>query len=547
MTSLINLLKAHKLELLGFLLLSIFTSFLGVGVLHFINEYLLKSINGELIIYFVLILCLLFFSSIFLQIRLGIFGQNFIFQTQRKLVKQILDTDFLQIEKITKARLLASLNNDVRTISFGLLRFPDFVQSLILILASTAYLIYLSPKIFLLCSFFIVFILVIDYKCARKNYDFYKQTRNADDALQKNYENIIDGRRELTLNPFRAKFYYENDFEKNAKVKRLANIKSGIFSSLANNLNSVSFLAIVGLEFYFSIYFGWASLENATTIAIAILFLRAPLMAVSDTIPTLLMAKVALDKIEQLELIKYKPKFNNSVFEGEWKEIKFKDVGFEYDEKFALKPTTLSIKKGELVFLIGKNGSGKSTFSLIFAGLIKPESGAIFLDKMPINDENIALYRSLISAVYCDFHLFVQILGEKGEFASQSELAKWLDILGLAGKVSVKNNEFSTTKLSTGQRKRLALLVALLEKRDVLVLDEFAADQDPIFRRFFYTKLLTKLKNAGKTLFIISHDDRYFDVADRILLAKDGKISELKAAKGVDIRDFAKDLVEKFE
>ena len=433
----------------------------------------------------------------------------------------------------------------MRTISFGLMRFPEFTQSLILIIASSFYLIYLSPKIFLFCSVFIVFLFIIDYRLMMKNYLCYKMSRNSDDALQKDYENIIDGRKELALNAFRAKLYYENEFAKNAISKRDANIKSGIYNSLSNNLNSIGFLALVGFEFYFSLHFGWASLAEATTIAIAILFLRSPLMSVTGSIPTLLMAKVSLDKIEHLDLTNYKPKFNLTRYEKPWSSIKFENVSFHYDEKFALSPTSLDIKRGELVFLIGKNGSGKSTFSMLFAGLIKPDSGAIYLDDMRLNAQNIALYRSLITAIFSDFHLFTQAIDGNG-VASEDKIAKWLEILGLFGKTQAQNGEITTTKLSTGQRKRLAMLIALLEERDILILDEFAADQDPIFRRFFYTKLLPLLKNEGKTILAISHDERYFDMADRIFLAQNGAISELKAAQGQSMQELAKDLVEKF-
>ena len=545
MKFILELLKAHKFKVLAFFALSVATSLLGVGILAFINEYLLRDTAAIYIVYFALILFIFLFCSLFVEINLSSFGQNFIFKMQRKLVKQILDTSFLKIDKISKAKLLASLNNDVRTISFGLLRFPEFAQSFILIVASSFYLVSLSPKIFLLCSVFIVILFIIDYRLMMKNYQCYKKSRDSDDALQKDYENIIDGRKELALNAFRAKLYYESEFEKNAQNKRKANIKSGIFNSLSNNLNSIGFLALVGFEFYLSLHFAWASLEEATTIAIAILFLRSPLMSVTGSIPTLLMAKVSLDKIDNLDLIDYKQNFNLSKHRKAWKSIKFDKVSFHYDEKFALSPTSLEIKKGELVFLIGKNGSGKSTFSMLFAGLVKPDSGGIYLDEMPVNAENLTLYSSLITEIFSDFHLFTQTIDDEG-FASEDKIARWLEILGLFGKTKAQNGTITTTKLSTGQRKRLAMLIALLEERDILILDEFAADQDPIFRRFFYTKLLPLLKNEGKTILAISHDERYFDMADRIFLAQNGTISELKAAQGQSMKDLAKDLVEKF-
>ncbi|MBH9340157.1 cyclic peptide transporter, partial [Pseudomonas aeruginosa] len=94
----------------------------------------------------------------------------------------------------------------------------------------------------------------------------------------------------------------------------------------------------------------------------------------------------------------------------------------------------------------------------------------------------------------------------------------------LAPTGSGRDGNFSTPDLSTGQRKRLALINAWLEERPVLVFDEWAADQDPAFRRVFYTELLPDLKRQGKTIIVISHDDRYFEMADQLIRLSAGKV-----------------------
>ncbi len=101
---------------------------------------------------------------------------------------------------------------------------------------------------------------------------------------------------------------------------------------------------------------------------------------------------------------------------------------------------------------------------------------------------------------------------------------RYLERLEIAHKVSIRDGAFSTTDLSTGQRKRLALLNAWLEERPVLVFDEWAADQDPVFRRVFYTELLPELKALGKTIIVISHDDRYFAIADQLIRMQAGRV-----------------------
>ncbi|WP_139454012.1 multidrug ABC transporter permease/ATP-binding protein [Campylobacter armoricus] len=539
---LLILFKENKFKIILFLLFSIFTSVLGVLTLVFINEFLLKVNleNSNIILYFVLLLFVFFASSSFVEIALSAFGQSFIFKMQRRVVKQILDTSVLSILNTTKAKILASLNNDVRSISFGLLRLPEFIQSSVLIICVSTYIAYLSLEIFFLCLVWIVCVFLVDNFLMSKVYFYFKNARENDDALQKNYQNILQGHKELILNPLRAKHYYENEFEKNALKKKKSSTMGNILHILSNNWSNSAMLALVGVEFYVALAYELTNLQNATTIALSVLFLRAPLGAMIGSFPTLMMAKIALDKISNLNLENYTHEFKLSQNKKTWQKLCFKDVSFAYNEKFALKPVNFELKKGECVFLIGKNGSGKSTFSMILAGLFTDFKGDIFLDNEKVTSENIYEYRSLISAIFSDFHLFEYVLED--EKFSKEDLAYWLEILELNEKVELVENTFSTIKLSAGQKKRLAMLNALLEKRDILILDEWAADQDPMFRKFFYTRLLPLLKQKGVTIFAITHDDVYFDMADRILLAQNGEICELKG----DIKELAKNAVEKF-
>ncbi|ARJ55841.1 multidrug ABC transporter permease/ATP-binding protein [Campylobacter cuniculorum] len=542
MPFILELLRQNKLRIAFFLFFSFFASIMGVLTLVFINEVLLKNTEHIPIFNFIFLLIIFFISTSFVEISLSVFGQNFIFKMQRRVVKQILDTPLLKIEQIGKARLLASLNSDVRSVSFGLLRLPEFLQASILILCTCFYLLYLSPQLFLLCFVWILLIFVNNHFLMLKVYKCFRKARESDDALNLNYQNILEGHKELIINAFRAKYYYEEEFEKKAEEKRIHNIKGNVLNNISNNITNIALLALVGVQFYLALHFKLTSIENAATIALSILFLRTPLVSMISSIPTLILAKIALDKIAKLELDAYKENFTLLDEKVKWKEIRFENTSFSY-QNFQLNPVNLSLKKGELVFLIGKNGSGKSTFCMLLTGLFQPKSGAIYLDDEKINAKNIQKYRKLISAVFSDFHLFTQTLKDT-EFANQERIDFWLKFLELESKTSVENNHISITKLSMGQKKRLAMFIALLEERDILVLDEWAADQDPVFRRFFYKKLLPLLKEEGKTIFAITHDDSYFDIADRIFLAQNGEISELK---GDNIKELAKNLVAHFD
>ncbi|EAH7176705.1 multidrug ABC transporter permease/ATP-binding protein [Campylobacter coli] len=543
MPFILELLKQNKFKFISFLLFSFISSAVGVLTLVFINDYLLKNTQNIPILYFIALLIVFFLSSTIVELGLSVFGQNFIFKMQRRVVKQILDTPLLKVAKVGKARILASLGSDVRNISFGLLRLPDFLQSSILILCTSVYLCYLSPQIFTLCAIWIIVVFTINNFLMMKVYAYFRKARENDDALQNNYQNILDGHKELLINRYRAKLYYEDEFENNARSKKKNNTLGNLFNNLSSNFTNVALLALVGVEFYLALEFKWASTAEATTIALSILFLRTPLVSMIGSFPTLLLAKIALDKIAKLELDDYKEHFEKTNFIKDWRQISFKNTSFSYDDNFHLNPVNLELKKGELIFLIGKNGSGKSTFCMLLTGLFKPSEGEIFIDDMKIDDNNLDVYRSLVSAVFSDFHLFTKTLA-KEKFADEEKITSWLEFLELKGKTRVEDHELVLTKLSTGQKKRLAMLIALLEERDILVLDEWAADQDPVFRRFFYKKLLPLLKEQGKTIFAITHDDAYFDSADRIFLAEEGNISELK---GENIKELARNLVEKFD
>ncbi|EAK1595428.1 multidrug ABC transporter permease/ATP-binding protein [Campylobacter coli] len=543
MPFILELLKQNKFKFISFLIFSFISSAVGVLTLVFINDYLLKNTQNIPILYFIALLIVFFLSSTIVELGLSVFGQNFIFKMQRRVVKQILDTPLLRVAKVGKARILASLGSDVRNISFGLLRLPDFLQSSILILCTSVYLCYLSPQIFALCVVWIMVIFITNNFLMMKVYQYFRKARENDDALQNNYQNILDGHKELLINRYRAKLYYEDEFESNARSKKKNSTLGNLFNNLSSNFTNVALLALVGVEFYLALEFKWASVAEATTIALSILFLRTPLVSMIGSFPTLLLAKIALDKIAKLELDDYKEHFEKTNFIKDWRQISFKNTSFSYDDNFHLNPVNLDLKKGELIFLIGKNGSGKSTFCMLLTGLFKPSEGEIFVDDMKIDDDNLDVYRSLVSAVFSDFHLFTKTLA-KEKFADEEKIASWLEFLELKGKTRVEDHELVLTKLSTGQKKRLAMLIALLEERDILVLDEWAADQDPVFRRFFYKKLLPLLKEQGKTIFAITHDDAYFDSADRIFLAEGGNISELK---GENIKELAKNLVEKFD
>jgi putative ATP-binding cassette transporter len=195
------------------------------------------------------------------------------------------------------------------------------------------------------------------------------------------------------------------------------------------------------------------------------------------------------------------------------------------NSSFTLGPINFTFESGELIFLTGGNGSGKTTLIKLITGLYLPEAGEVRLDGQPVTPATLENYRQHFATVFSDFYLFESLLGVDSPEVDARAL-EYLKQLHLDHKVQIRDGALSTTALSQGQRKRLALLVAYLEDRPFYVFDEWAADQDPHFKDIFYYQILPALKARGKTVIVISHDDRYYPVADRVIKLENGSISD---------------------
>jgi len=264
-------------------------------------------------------------------------------------------------------------------------------------------------------------------------------------------------------------------------------------------------------------------------ITATMLFITGPITIWVNTIPLVNRVDMVLEEMQKLEAemdaasAEY-PR-GDSRIPRELQSIRVVDLQFRYpaaESGFVVGPCDEEIRKGELLFVVGGNGSGKTTFLKLLTGFYEPQSGRIEVDSQELAASDYADYRELFSVVFMDFHLFEKIYGIADLEGDKVDF--WLRKVRLADQVQFRDGGFTSTKLSTGQRKRLALVAAMLEERPILVLDEFAADQDPQFRQYFYETLLGEIRATGKTVIAVTHDDHYFHVADRVLKMDDGKM-----------------------
>jgi putative ATP-binding cassette transporter len=272
-----------------------------------------------------------------------------------------------------------------------------------------------------------------------------------------------------------------------------------------------------------------------TAFTLVLLFLIRPINELLYALPVIRQASVSLKKIEQLEgelrrdqapQSDIDPFFSNEPLTLELKGVCHRYPGDTDDRHFMLGPIDLLIKEGEVIFIVGGNGSGKTTLAMLLSGMYEPEQGAIRLNGKRVNQDNVDRYRQYFSAVFSDFHLFEQLLDSDHEELHEKAM-HYVEKFAMAHKVKVVDGKFSTLNLSTGQRKRLALVSSYLEDRPIYLFDEWAADQDPAFKRVFYTELLPELRARGKTVLVITHDDAYFPAADRIVKLEDGRLRSI--------------------
>lgn len=523
------------LVLSAVMLLSLCSAGLSVGVIVFIQHNMLNP-DGELVTLLVqfglLLICLLLISTA-AQVSLHILGHRFVYQKRYELVQQLLNTDIEQLEKIGGSSILASLNTDIRNITIAFVHLPELVYGAVLAIFAMIYLGFISTSLFLVSLIMLSMTALIGYWLVYKISHYVQQVREYDDELFADYQAMIDGRKELALNPQRAQRFFHEEFAVHAKAYREQVTKADIHNGFAGNLANTVILALIGLNYYLAVGLHWASLEVASTFALVILFMRSPLMSAVAALPALIAANVSMNKLTRLQLNTDNPVSESRNSYSGFKQLQFKNVEYTYqsaadESAFSVGPLNLTIERGELIFIIGGNGSGKSTFARLLTGLYRPQRGEVIIDGQSVSVASWHQYRTLFSAVFTDFHLFHQLLDGEGDNVESQRVEYWMQMLEMQHKVSYEGGKLSDVRYSQGQRKRLALLMAVLEQRDCLLLDEWAADQDPRFRHFFYQNILPLLKQRGKTIIAITHDDRYFNIADRVIKMDNGQLIELE-------------------
>lgn len=454
-----------------------------------------------------------------------------LYKLRLRMADTIRHTELQGLEQIGTSEIYERLTQETMAISQATLPIAASLQALVMVLFTALYLLYLSPAAFLLAVVLFGAGTWLYYLRDLRVQEAMHEAASTQVAMFDRLTDFLHGFKELRLRAQRAEDLYQ-DYRQRAGSLRESTVRSNMHNHknwIFSQLNLFVLLAVVVFVMPQFIAEHTRVLNQVTA---ALLFVFGSISGLLWTIPQYARADMAAARIIEVEqklkhLAGQSKAASHDPWHGQFQELRVTDVQFHYpavgrQDPFSIGPLTLSIRAGEILFIVGGNGSGKSTFVKVLTALYTPSVGTLQVNKVAVEPANVQAYREMIAAIFGDFHLFKKLYGLPDASAEKVQLL--LEQMRIATTTSFSAGSLSTLDLSTGQRKRLAMVIALLEDRPIYVFDEWAADQDPEFRRYFYEDLLPDLKRRGKTVIAISHDDRYFHCADRVITMEYGQI-----------------------
>jgi len=455
-----------------------------------------------------------------------------------RISDKIRKSEYLLVENMGSENMYKQLTHDTGNITQFIIWMINASQSCILVVICIFYILIVSQTAFILIFLFLCSILFFYFVFFHKNYDeILAKSLDQEISTMKMLNQLFLGFKELKINKKMSDDYfydYNNLLNENQELK----IETGYRFITQFMFSQAAYFSFFGLILFVLPVFFHAPIDVLKKIIATGIFIMGPFNTVISCVPLYAKTNNALNNINNLENkldfclkdYKYTSKINFLQKFKQFQNITFSNLTFSHhdingDVSFQIGPISLKLKKGELIFVTGGNGSGKTSLMKLLCGLYYPDNGLIKVDNTTITKEIYPSYRDLFSMILSDYYLFDRIYGV--EDINENHIQKLLKKMQLTHKTSLINRQFTNIDLSTGQKKRLALIYAMLQNKDIYIFDEWAADQDSEFRLYFYETLLKELINKGKTIITVSHDDRYYHLADRVLKMDYGKFIEI--------------------
>lgn len=452
-------------------------------------------------------------------------------RTRIAIAQKVRGLNLASYERIGAVRINDAVGRDLQTIEETAPAVVALIYFVMQLVASALYIGYLSVLAF---GVTLIFLAAASY-FYRRSYadaeDLWKAAIASESAFRVSLNHLLSGFREVKLNARRSEDLFANYVVPRSREVEKLRVQSGRGFNRGQTISDIFFYSLMGaIVFAIPHYVSDASVPSKITLVIV--FSSGAIGSIIRTLPMVARANVAVGNLERLErdlatATRALPGPGVQDAPAIFQRLEARAVTYTYNDPaggrgFSVGPCDFELAAGEIVFIVGGNGSGKSTFIKLLTSLYEPDSGVLRWDGAPVTDDNVEAYRSLFTVIFSDFHLFDRLYGI--EEVDASRVQRQLVEMRLDDKVAFRDGRFSTTDLSTGQRKRLAMVVARLENRRVCIFDEWAADQDPDFRRYYYENLLPDLKAEGRTIIAITHDDRYFHLADKVVWMEEGRI-----------------------
>jgi putative ATP-binding cassette transporter len=490
-----------------------------------------------------------FHLLLFFAVSLGayVFSQRYILtlttyhieHTIRKIRVRLADkirrADLQPLERVGRSEIYGGINRDTLAISQAAAPIVIACQAALMILFCIAYIGYLSLWALFLTLIVIAIGVYIHFGRLQQLMTRLHTASAKENEFFEALTHLMDGFKEVKLSRARSNDLFQHLSE---IAKAAAGLKFEASKGFADQylFSQVSFHVLLAVIVFVIPLVSTSATARILAITAAIQFIAGPLTSLVSAIPVFSTAKVAVGNIERLEqsLEELKmPQADDRLravrqpARRRFNTIQLDRVEMQYtgpagEALFTVGPLSLTLSRGETLFLVGGNGSGKTTLLKLLTGLYYPDSGTVLIDKRPVDEFGYPSYRELFSAIYSDYHLFDRLYGLA--HVDERRVNQMLKLMDLQDKTRFVDGRFENQELSSGQKKRLALIVSILENKPICMFDEWAADQDPSFRRYFYEEFLASLKRRGKTIIAATHDDRYFHVADRVVKMEMGRV-----------------------
>ena len=453
---------------------------------------------------------------------------------RRKIAESLQQASLSCTEALPNHIKHAALGRDVSTMSVALTCLVTFVASMTTVLGCLAYMAALSFVGAAVVTAVIAATVVFYQAGLGRLMRELSGAQQTQDQFFRFSDDLLLGAKELKMDSeWAARFMRDDVFDTLARsADQLGQAKKR--QHRVGQLGTVAFLALIGATTFFHQAYGRFDNTLATGFVLALLFLNAPIQSAVAQLPALGAAAVSMQRLQALlDMLARHAESGAAQAEDvpvDWQLMKLTGVSYGYDGpanegRLALRNVDLEIRRGDVVFLVGGNGSGKTTLAKVVTGLYSATRGSVWLDGRRITAELSESYRSQFAAVFSDAHLFSRSLAEMGE-RNADRVQRMLDELALVP-CRMPDGRFDPRALSQGQKKRLALAFTMSEDKPVLLLDEWTADQDPEFRAYFYEVLLPRWREEGRTIIVISHDDRYFQHASLLVKLDGGCVREV--------------------